>query len=223
MSECRRWRFSRTNWAAPGRFIQSSHSPPPPPSSRSKRSYESSNHESQRAINPKTGRAECVFVNLELVYPDSRDPSLEFCFEELRARQRGWLQRDWAAERAAARLQNPKSPERKSRKQPGFEIFEDPTQSESISHVDTVPVEDVKPIVDTLGIDTSLKVLKIDNENDENNENAPPSKEQAALARRIRREEKANRTRRIQVMEVEHVKKETQTGKTHHCPLKTEH
>lgn len=194
----------RTNWAALACAFQSSISSPP--ASKSKRSYETSNHESQRVINPKTGRAECVFVNLEAVYPDPRDPSLEFCFEELRARQRGWLERDWALDRATTRLDSPKAPERKPKKHHGFEIFEDPTQSEPL------PLPQVVQVPDVVGIDTSLKVLKIHDENAENNENAPPSKEEVALAKRLRREERANKTRRIKVMEVEHVKKETQTG-----------
>ena len=50
--------------------------------------------------------------------------------------------------------------------------------------------------------------------NDENNENAIPRPAQPKsddIARRMRREERANRTRKIKVMEVRHEKKETQT------------
>lgn len=46
-------------------------------------------------VNPKTGKAERVFVNLEAVYPNEDDPSEEFSFEELRAMSRGWAARDW--------------------------------------------------------------------------------------------------------------------------------
>lgn len=49
--------------------------------------------------NVKTGKVERVFVNLESVYPDENNPNEEVSFEELRAKSRGWLSRDWAAER----------------------------------------------------------------------------------------------------------------------------
>ncbi|PIA95862.1 Checkpoint serine/threonine-protein kinase bub1 [Cercospora beticola] len=54
----------------------------------------SSNHEQQCVFNEKTGRLECVFVNLEAVYPEAGNLAVEYCFEELRARHRGWLDRD---------------------------------------------------------------------------------------------------------------------------------
>lgn len=37
-------------------------------------------------------------MNLEAVYPNDKDHSEELSFEELRARARGWMSRDWAAE-----------------------------------------------------------------------------------------------------------------------------
>lgn len=37
-------------------------------------------------------------MNLEAVYPDPEDPSVEMSFDELRAMQRGWLDRVWAPE-----------------------------------------------------------------------------------------------------------------------------
>lgn len=37
-------------------------------------------------------------MNLEAVYPNDNDRNEEMSFEELRARSRGWLNRDWAAE-----------------------------------------------------------------------------------------------------------------------------
>jgi checkpoint serine/threonine-protein kinase len=54
--------------------------------------------EHQQAVNPKTGRLEVVFVDLEKVYPNHEDPmSEEYSFEELRAKHRGWMNHDWAA------------------------------------------------------------------------------------------------------------------------------
>lgn len=53
--------------------------------------------------NPKTGKIERVFVDLESVYPNPNDPSEEMSFEELRARSRGWLNKDWGVQRRKAR------------------------------------------------------------------------------------------------------------------------
>ena len=50
--------------------------------------------------NPRTGKIERVFVNLEAVYPNPNDPSEEMSFEELRAKSRGWLEKDWVVERS---------------------------------------------------------------------------------------------------------------------------
>jgi checkpoint serine/threonine-protein kinase len=47
--------------------------------------------------------------------------------------------------------------------------------------------------------------------NDEPNENLPPTKQETDLTRKLRREERANRTRKIQVMDVKHIKNETKT------------
>ena len=54
--------------------------------------------ERQQIINPRTGKIERVFVNLEAVYPNPDDPNEEMSFEELRAKARGWLHKDWPAE-----------------------------------------------------------------------------------------------------------------------------
>ncbi|KAI9868646.1 MAG: hypothetical protein M1813_004496 [Trichoglossum hirsutum] len=45
----------------------------------------------QEQINPRTGKAERVFVNLEACYPNPEDPNTELSFEELRAIRRGWI------------------------------------------------------------------------------------------------------------------------------------
>ncbi|PWY78248.1 hypothetical protein BO70DRAFT_317027 [Aspergillus heteromorphus CBS 117.55] len=54
-------------------------------------------HRVREAINPRTGRRERVFVNLDAVYPDYKDPNNEVSFEELRAINRGWMDKDWRA------------------------------------------------------------------------------------------------------------------------------
>lgn len=53
----------------------------------------------QQIVNPRTGKTERVFVNLDAVYPNRNDPNEEYSFEELRARHRGWLDRDWSLEK----------------------------------------------------------------------------------------------------------------------------
>ncbi|KAH8696263.1 putative checkpoint protein kinase [Talaromyces proteolyticus] len=56
---------------------------------------ETPEHHIREAVNPRTGRRERVFVNLQAVYPDYENPSFEICLEELRAAHRGWLKKDW--------------------------------------------------------------------------------------------------------------------------------
>ncbi|KAE8392136.1 checkpoint protein kinase [Aspergillus alliaceus] len=52
-------------------------------------------HRVREAINPRTGRRERVFVNLDAVYPDHTNPKIEVSFEELRAMHRGWMDKKW--------------------------------------------------------------------------------------------------------------------------------
>ncbi|KAF2402304.1 hypothetical protein EJ06DRAFT_528412 [Trichodelitschia bisporula] len=60
-------------------------------------------HADRVIVNPRTGRKEYVFSALELVYPDGYEDesNIEYCFEELRAKSRGWLDIDWNERRAA--------------------------------------------------------------------------------------------------------------------------
>lgn len=58
--------------------------------------HSQSNLYPQQEAKSSTMQNERVFVDLDAVYPDSSDASLEMSFEELRARARGWLERDWA-------------------------------------------------------------------------------------------------------------------------------
>lgn len=199
-------------------------------------------------FNEKTGRLECVFVNLEAVYPVTGNLAVEYCFEELRARHRGWLDKDWRKEQQQQQkkpkkltksesfdiqldtptplqeqMQQEDAPLAKSvikdkpftifsdadqemptsrptSKQKGFKIFED---------TDLEPRPLPKPEVSSRPT-TVTKTLAL---NDENDENTPPSKQEIDAAKKARREERANRTRKIKVMEVQHIKNETQTIK----------
>ena len=110
--------------------------------------------EQQQTTNPKTGKIERVFVNLEAVYPNPDDPKQEFSFEELRAQSRGWSNRDWAAERkqvqqkcsleSAVQAELPPSDAHRPN-----ELATDHNQMEPISQstveqlIETAPAEDV--------------------------------------------------------------------------------
>jgi checkpoint serine/threonine-protein kinase len=158
--------------------------------------------EHQQALNPKTGRLEVVFVDLEQVYPNRDNPmSEEYSFEELRARHRGWLDHDWAAIRRKEQEEARKAAEAAA-----------PAKQSKHKAAPLAPkqIDEQPPKPKTVPLKGS-----IDDENAANDENTPPSQEdmeKAKAARRARREEKANRTRKIQVMDVKEVRGETQTS-----------
>lgn len=76
--------------------IQSNPNPPPQETSAPKHVPE---HHVREAVNPRTGRRERVFVDLESVYPDYRNPAHEVSFEELRAIKRGWMSKNWRTQK----------------------------------------------------------------------------------------------------------------------------
>jgi checkpoint serine/threonine-protein kinase len=176
--------------------------------------------EYQQALNPKTGRLEIVYVDLEKVYPNHDNPmSEEYSFEELRAKHRGWLDHEWAAIRRKEQEEARKAAEAvavaKLPKSPA-----DPVALQQLDEQVSKPrsaalapkqVDEQPPKPKTVPLKGS-----IDDEMNANDENAQPSREdmeKAKAARRARREEKANRTRKIQVMDVKEVRGETQTGR----------
>ncbi|KAG8629494.1 hypothetical protein KVT40_003359 [Elsinoe batatas] len=167
-----------------------------------------SSHEAQCTINPRTGKREIVHVNLDVVYTDIGGTKIEFSFEEVMAKHRGWLEKDWKEENRTRdeeiRRMKMASPEKKPKKKGGFEIFHDSAIPEAV----VSPVVVVPQPIQAESLPARTVVL-----NDENNENAirRPVKEKHDVAKRMRKEEKANRTRKIKVMEVRHEKKETQT------------
>ncbi|KAF1945778.1 hypothetical protein EJ02DRAFT_368610 [Clathrospora elynae] len=156
--------------------------------------------EGQQTVNPRTGRLEIVFVDLEKVYPNLENPmSDEYSFEELRAKYRGWMDCDWTAIRrkeheqarqaaeaaVAAKLPKPKAAPLAPKE-----------NLEQVAKPRTVPLKG--------SVDDDIA----------NDENTPPSQadiEKARAAKKARREERANRTRKIQVMEVKEIRGETQT------------
>lgn len=52
----------------------------------------------QVTVNARSGRQERIFVNLEAVYPTPENMGTELSFEELRAVNRGWLNKQWIPE-----------------------------------------------------------------------------------------------------------------------------
>jgi checkpoint serine/threonine-protein kinase len=168
--------------------------------------------ELQQAVNPKTGRVEVVFVHLEKVYPNHKDPmSEEYSFEELRAKHRGLLHVDWAAIRREEREQAKAAAEAS-------------VAAAKVPKSKPVPlapkhVEEQPPKPQTIPLKGS-----VDDEN-ANDENTPPSQEdldKARAAKKARREERANRTRKIKVMEVKEIQNETQTSKIYRKILSVE-
>ncbi|KAL9592414.1 MAG: hypothetical protein Q9179_006744, partial [Wetmoreana sp. 5 TL-2023] len=110
--------------------------------------------EQQQITNSKTGKIERVFVNLEAVYPNTNNPTEEFSFEELRARFRGWTERNWATERKQEKCQELAN--RESQEQPLLPSIDEAdisipenARQEPISQctterkVETEPVEDM--------------------------------------------------------------------------------
>ncbi len=153
----------------------------------------------QRVVNAGSGRTECVFVNLEAVYPDPANPTVEICFEELRAARRGWLDRDWSAER----------------KQPREAYLEMKSPQNEIL------IRSARLREEERGISQVAHhfppILSLNNINEENNENIPPDdiphdRQKTKTAPKERREMGANRTRKIRVPRI---RGETQTSKHH--------
>jgi len=125
----------------------------------------------------------------------------EYSFEELRARHRGWLDHDWAAIRHKEQEQ--------ARKAAKAAAPPEPTKPNAVPlALRQVEEQPLKP--KTVPLKGS-----VDDELAANDENAPPSQEdvqKARAAKKARREERANRTRKIKVMDVKETHSETQTG-----------
>lgn len=144
---------------------------------------------SQRSVimNPKTGKLECVFSDLEAIYPHGADArGEEFSFEELRARHRGWFDRDWSQNTMRAN--------------------NSPNGKQAVDHEMTCRLE-LPAEQENSQPEPVLKVMP-----DSHAPQTIPLKGDTAAAASIRakKEEKANRTRKIKIMET---RTETQTSK----------
>lgn len=145
-------------------------------------------------------------MNLEAVYP--QHVKGEFCFEELRAQRRRWQPKS-VEEQRQRRAHEPQKEQQavqhdnnlmesvQSKGRGSFRIFEDPLPSPAVA-LETELVQKME---------VALTFL------DENNENRAPDEvaQARAASKKARREERANRTRKIQVMDVKHIPNETKT------------
>ena len=52
----------------------------------------------QTTVHPQTGKKECIFVDLAVIYPTPEEPGTELSFEEIMAANRGWLNQSWEDE-----------------------------------------------------------------------------------------------------------------------------
>lgn len=152
------------------------------------------NHPSldQRVVNPRSGKLECVAVNLEAVYPDPQNPRIEFCFEELRAAKRGWLERDW---------RSPSAPTAQSPVKARVPLTESP-RKEINRPTDDFDVPSMRS--------HAPKTVPLNDENDENV--APSANSQATKTTSVRKsrvQDDDNKTRKIRVREL---KNDTQTS-----------
>lgn len=182
-----------------------------------------------------------MVVDLESMYPDGDDTTgNEYCVEELRARHRGWLHRDWRKPQAHVSKSKPLAPKTATssppqetlneiEESPKIEIFGDPDIGKPPPK--TIPIfaspQSMKPPPKKMSIfadaetgrqpcnkmpifedvETSRAPVKIPIYDDEN---APQPRLDGAK-RKARREEKANRTRKLEILEV---KAEPQTSKS---------
>jgi len=138
-------------------------------------------------VNPKTGRKECVFVDLESIYPTGDEKSgVEFCFEELRARRRGWLDMNWSKQRKTNPVDRPGSADSK-------QSDNSPSNRKAPSSSVALLAQSLEKLVPLQDENTSAAAL------------------QQKSAKKARKADRDNRTRRIRVMEV---RAETQTIQT---------
>lgn len=87
-------------------------------------------HPDQVTRNPKNGKLERVFVNLEAVYGSNGVAEEEQSFEELRALHRGWMGRDWRRHTSPSRLRKPLSEASGNEERSQQHLGEDPALSQ---------------------------------------------------------------------------------------------
>lgn len=91
-------------------------------------------HRIREATNPRTGRRERVFVDLDAVYPDYKNPNIEVSFEELRAMRRGWMDKDWRQKKPLQQISGNNVPGHEAEKGLPHEIHEKLTLNDTDGH-----------------------------------------------------------------------------------------
>lgn len=124
----------------------------------------------QQITNPRTGKVERVFVNLEAVYPNPDDHNEEMSFEELRAKFRGWTDRDWVAKTEPVASKWPQSLEQEQgacsikQNKPNESLLQDAEQSsdlQNVSEMQTDSVLDEEARTQKSGRPKKLKIREI--------------------------------------------------------------
>ncbi|KAF2421826.1 hypothetical protein EJ08DRAFT_672882 [Tothia fuscella] len=144
----------------------------------------------QFTVNPKTGRREVIVVDLEAIYPDGDYKSgREFCLEEIRALRRGLLDRNWRKESIRTTKVFVDAVTKPRPLNPDMDILS-PRAQETPSQVPIAPVFEVA--------NRPVKIPIFDDQ-----EPALPEQSHSTKpVKRTRREDRANRTQKIQVLEV---------------------
>jgi checkpoint serine/threonine-protein kinase len=151
-------------------------------------------------VNAKTGRKEYVVVNLVDVYPDGDYKSgREYCLEEIRAHRRGLLNRDWrkGCKPLTKRGETTDLTEPQPQPLPQIDVLLPESQK------DATPDPIHKDHEDS-GRPARISIFA---------DAAPAEQKQTdpyRSAKKSRREDRANRTQKIQILEV---RAEPQTGK----------
>ena len=128
-----------------------------------------------------------MFVDLESIYPTGDEKSgVEFCFEELRARRRGWLDMDWSKQRKTNPVDRPGSADSK-------ESDSSPSHRKATSSSAALLAQSLERLVPLQDENTAAVTLQLKS------------------TKKARKADRDNRTRRIRVMEV---RAETQTIQT---------
>lgn len=128
--------------------------------------------DNQQLVNPRTGKVERVFVDLQSVYPNEKNAYDEMSLEELRAKARGWLDYGWAAE---------------SRK-----------RRSECAHVTSSPALDVAR---TCNHEQKLEDKAI-SQNQQKSQGSPKARMESIMAIEFNKEDKVARPKKMKIKEV---------------------
>ncbi|KAK5046672.1 hypothetical protein LTR84_007433 [Exophiala bonariae] len=150
-------------------------------------------------VNPRTGRSEKVFVDIDAVYP--ANSNTEYSFEELRAISRGWFKRDWKARPQSS----PKRVEPLGESMGNLTIVESPAAK--FADLDDVENQSQSPQQEELSIQEAVANISIHDVSTQSMVGMPePERHSQSNSQASRPKEKKFKTREV--------KQETQTVKT---------